>query len=85
MYAIVYLLSAFGLIWYCLSPSYRARCHARWRRTPKSRLILEIGCGLAGLLLLGALLFLIFSSEDKSTNNYRRTTMNCSQPKLLRL
>jgi hypothetical protein len=69
MYAIVYLLSAFGLIRYCFSQSYRTECHARWQKTPKYRIVIEIGCGVIGLLLIGFLLMLIFSRAERSMHN----------------
>jgi len=69
MYAIVYLLSAVGLIRYCFSPSYRTECHARWQKTPKYRVVVEIGCGVIGLLLIGFLLLMIFGGEDRPAHN----------------
>jgi len=51
MYALLYLFRGFTLIWYLLSPSYRQKTNARWKVTRPSRLILEIGTGILGLVI----------------------------------
>src|SRR5277367_4538485 len=67
MYAIVYLLRGFGLVWYCVSPSYRAKSHARWKKMPNYRVVFEVGCGLVGLLILYCFFWMIFDSLNNST------------------
>lgn len=65
MYAIVYLAAAFSLILYCFSPSHRAKCHERWKQTPRHRVIYEIGGGILGLVILGAIVAVIIASSRK--------------------
>lgn len=66
MGAFIHLLRAFSLIWYCLSPSYREKCHARWQKTPKHRVVLEVGGGLVGLTVLIGLAIMIYSGLNSS-------------------
>jgi len=58
MYALIYLLRGFTLIWYVLSPTYRQKTKARWKRTKPHRVVLEVGTGILGLLLVCVLIVL---------------------------
>jgi hypothetical protein len=40
-------------------PPYRAETCARWKKTPFYRVIYEVGSGVMGLIVLGALIWLI--------------------------
>jgi hypothetical protein len=51
--------AAHTLIWYLLSPSYRRKTNARWKRTRPHRLVFEIGTGILGLLIFCALIGLV--------------------------
>jgi hypothetical protein len=64
MYAIIYIFSAFTLLRYVFSTSYRAKTNARWKKTPKRRVVGEIGAGIFGLIILAGILYLILSSAD---------------------
>ncbi len=60
MCIILYMLRAVTLLRYASSAEYRARTRARWKMTPTHLIIYEIGGGAMGLILLGALLWLIW-------------------------
>jgi hypothetical protein len=59
MYILIYLVRGFTLIWYALSPSYRQKTNARWKRTKPHRLVFEIGTGILGLVVVFVLIALI--------------------------
>jgi hypothetical protein len=59
MYVLIYLVRGFTLIWYVLSPSYRQKTNARWRRTKPHRLVFEIGTGIVGLVVASTLIALL--------------------------
>lgn len=59
MYALLYLIRGFTLIWYLLSPSYRRRTNARWKVTRPYKLVFEIGTGILGLVIFAALVVLV--------------------------
>ena len=62
MGALIYVGRAFVLLVCCFSPSYRAKTVARWKKSPPHRIVLEIGGGLVGLLILGAIVLIIAMS-----------------------
>jgi RsiW-degrading membrane proteinase PrsW (M82 family) len=68
MRALIYLFSAFGLIWLCFSSSYREKCRLRWKNSPKHKVVYEIGGGVIGLIILMYILKLIFQSLSHSTD-----------------
>jgi hypothetical protein len=59
MYLLLYLLKAFNLLRYCLSPSYRIEAHARWKKSKSHLVVSEIGGGIIGLVVFVALVLLI--------------------------
>jgi hypothetical protein len=65
MIILVYFLSAFSLMLYCISPTHRAKCHERWKKTPTHRVIYEVGGGIIGLIGLGAIVTVIIVSPRK--------------------
>ena len=64
MYALIYIFSAFTLLRYVFSTSYRAKTNARWEKTPKRKVIIEVYAGIMGLIILAGIIYLIFSSSD---------------------
>jgi hypothetical protein len=59
----IYFISAFVLLRCCVSPDYRAKTRARWKRTPTHRVIYEVGGGIIGLIAVGAIIAVIISSQ----------------------
>jgi len=55
MNIIAYFVAAVSLIMYCFSSPYRAKCRERWKQTPTHRVVYEIGGGIIGLGILGAI------------------------------
>jgi hypothetical protein len=55
----VYLFRGIFLLWYLVSPAYRRSTNERWRKTRRYKLIYEIGTGIIGLIIIGALLALV--------------------------
>jgi len=58
---VLYIFKAVTLLRCAWSESYRAETQARWKKTPTHLVIYEIGGGIMGLILLGALLWLILA------------------------
>jgi amino acid transporter len=69
MYAIVYIFAAFTLLAYFFSPDYREKTNERWKRTPKHRVINEIGAGIIGLALPATIAYFIISAVEDSNQN----------------
>jgi hypothetical protein len=59
MSIIIYLFKAFTLLRFAWSPSYRAETRERWKNTATHLVVYEIGGGLMGLIILGAIIWLI--------------------------
>jgi len=55
----MYILRGFTLIWYVLSPAYRQKTNARWKKRKPHQLVVEIGTGILGLIAAVALIALI--------------------------
>lgn len=69
MYAVVYIFAAFTLLAYFFSSDYRDKTNERWKRTPKHRVINEIGAGIIGLALLATIVYLLISAVEDSNQN----------------
>jgi len=69
MYAIVYIFAAFTLLACFFSPDYRDKTVERWKRSPKHRVINEIGAGIIGLALLATIAYFIISAVEDSNQN----------------
>jgi hypothetical protein len=65
MAIIIYIARAFTLLRCCFSSSYRARVRERWKKTPQHRVIFEIGTGVIGLIVIGAIIAVIIVSSRK--------------------
>jgi hypothetical protein len=61
MSIILYFFTAFTLLRFAFSPSYRSLTGDRWKKTPTHLVIYEIGGGFMGLILLGVLLWLVLA------------------------
>jgi hypothetical protein len=59
MSIILYLFRAFTLLRFACPPSYRAQTRERWKKTPNHLVIYEVGGSLMGLIILGAVVWLI--------------------------
>ena len=59
MRLLVYLYRAFMLMRYVVDLRFRQQTDARWKRTPRHIVILEIGGGVVGILILSGLTMLI--------------------------
>jgi hypothetical protein len=59
MSVFIYLFRAFTLLSCAFSGKHRAETRARWKKTPTHLVIYEVGGGIMGLIILGALIFLI--------------------------
>ena len=60
MSVFLYILRAVTLLRYAWSADYRAETRARWKKTPAHLVVYEVGGGIMGLIILGALLWLIW-------------------------
>jgi hypothetical protein len=69
VYAILYILAAFTLLACFFSPDYRDKTTERWKRTPKHRVVTEIGAGIIGLLLLVTIAYFIITAVEDSNQN----------------
>jgi hypothetical protein len=69
MYAIVYLFAAYTLLACVVSPSFREKTNNRWKHTPRSRVVREIGAGIIGLLIVATIIYLIVSSGKSDNSN----------------
>jgi hypothetical protein len=56
---ILYVFRAFTLLRFAFSASYRVQTRDRWKKTPTHLIIYELGGALMGLIILGALIWLI--------------------------
>ncbi|HZI32486.1 MAG TPA: hypothetical protein VFF11_09095 [Candidatus Binatia bacterium] len=61
----IYFAGAFMLLRCCFSGSYRARTRERWKKTPQHRVIFEVGTGIIGLVVIGAIITVIVVSSQK--------------------
>jgi hypothetical protein len=59
MSIIVYFFRALALARFAFSASYRIQTRERWKKTATHLIIYEIGGALMGLIVLGALIWLI--------------------------
>ena len=59
MSIILYMFRAVTLLRCAFSASYRAETLARWKKTQTHLVIYEIGGGIMGFIVLGALIWLI--------------------------
>ncbi len=59
MSLILYIFKAFTLLRCAWSAPYRAETCARWKKTPLHLVIYEVGGGFMGLIVLGAIIWLI--------------------------
>ena len=65
MGVLIYIFRGLALVWFCISPRYRAKTRERWKNTPSHRLIYEIGGGILGLAVLGAIVLVVIVSNRK--------------------
>jgi hypothetical protein len=56
---LLYILRALNLMRCAYSPAHWAATRERWRKTPTHLIIYEVGGAFMGLILLGALIFLL--------------------------
>lgn len=61
---ILYLFRVFTLVRFACSASYRSETRERWKKTPTHLVIYELGGALMGLIILGALIWLIVVHMD---------------------
>jgi len=59
MSIILYVFRAFTLLLFACSASYRVQTRERWKKTATHLVIYEIGGGLMGLIIFGALIWLL--------------------------
>jgi hypothetical protein len=59
MSIIIYLFRCFTLLRCACSGKYRTETLTRWKKTPTHLVICEVGGGIMGLIILGALIFLL--------------------------
>jgi len=69
MYAIVYIFAAYTLLAYVISPGFREKTNNRWKRTPRNRVIREIGAGIMGLLIVATIIYFVVSSLRGDNSN----------------
>ena len=61
MSIVIYFFRAFTLLRFACSTSYRAETRARWKKTSLHLVIYEVGGGIVGLIVLGALTWLLIA------------------------
>jgi hypothetical protein len=69
MYAILYIFSAFTLVRYVFSVSYRAKTNERWKKTPRHRVVYEVGAGIIGLIVLTVAIYFVLNLNRDSRLN----------------
>jgi hypothetical protein len=65
MYALVFIARAFGLIGCCFSKPCRARTLEHLKKTTQTQVVIEVGTGILGLVVIGAIIAVIIVSSQK--------------------